>query len=83
MRFKTETQTYTAAWYHSTHVIVSNVIRAMKALEQQVDYLLVFFRCVVQTQQHVMETPDSLDLNTLPTERKLQSLQQEYNKTKN
>ncbi|TNN70776.1 hypothetical protein EYF80_019059 [Liparis tanakae] len=36
---------------------------------------------LVQTQKHIVETPDSLDLNTLTTERKHRRLQQEQNKT--
>lgn len=57
-----------------THIIVSNVSRAVKALKQQVDYLLVFFWCVVKTQKHVMEPPHSLDLSSLTRDKRSQRL---------
>lgn len=49
----------------STHVIVSNERRAVKALKQQVVYLLVVLWGVVQTQKHITEIPDSLNLSSL------------------
>lgn len=40
----------------------------VKALKQQICNLLVVVCCVVQTQKHIMEIPDSLDLSTLMTQ---------------
>lgn len=67
-------QTLTVAKYHSTHIIISNVNMTVKTLKQQIDYLLVVFRCVVQTQKHIMETPESLDLNTLTIDTRWESV---------